>query len=181
MFFSATLVAVALAQMPRPVTAATATASTKDMYKFWCPTHETSIICQHHKLSAAMMATTDTNEKKAITEQIRALLKPKTTPTEANGMPRQPSPVGKEFQAMKMAYCASNPTGSKLLCSTAASQYKGAPNTPMQAQATEVTDGTVARKVAMAIGKLSARTTRRDRNCSLRCASRTWARRRGRS
>ena len=74
-----------------------------------------------------MSATTNVEEKKKISEKIKGLLsssKPTTAPSTTPGAPRPPSPFSKEYQEMKMAFCATNPVGGKTLCSTAASQFK---------------------------------------------------------
>jgi len=114
-----------LAQVP-PTKAAPATSTSKDMYSFWCtPARSSSILCQHHDLIAKMGAAKSDDEKKGISEKIKNLLK-SATPTPAPGMPRPPSPFSKEYAQMKMAYCATNPAGAKLMCSTAASQFKTA-------------------------------------------------------
>jgi hypothetical protein len=65
--------------------------------------------------------------KKKISDKIRALLKPATpTAPVAAGQSRPQSPLSKEYSQMKMEYCSKNPPGGKLICSTAASQYKTA-------------------------------------------------------
>lgn len=74
-----------------------------------------------------MGKTPDVEGKKKISEKIRALLKPATQPAPvAAGQPRPQSPLSKEYSQMKMEYCSKNPPGGKLICSTAASQYKTA-------------------------------------------------------
>jgi hypothetical protein len=114
-----------LAQAP-PVKAVPATSTSKDMYSFWCTAERMqSILCQHHDLIAQMSRTTVDDEKKVISEKIKGLLKT-ASPPPAPGMPRPPSPFSKEYSQMKMAYCSSNPPGAKLMCSTAASQFKTA-------------------------------------------------------
>jgi len=103
--------------------ASSATTSTKEMYGFWCTAARTgSTLCQHHELNAKMAASTDAAEKKTLSDTIRTLMKPPAST--GLGAPRTPSPFSKEYQQMKMAYCATSPAGGKTLCATAASQYK---------------------------------------------------------
>jgi len=111
------------------------------MYGFWCtPARMSSILCQHHDLIAKMGAATADDEKKAISEKIKSLLKA-ASPTPAPGAPRPPSPFSKEYSQMKMSYCSSNPPGAKLMCSTAASQFKtaGASSTKPSSASSSVT------------------------------------------
>ena len=82
-------------QAPVPTKAVPATTSTKEMYSFWCtPDRVSSTLCKHHDLVVQMGTTSDPTEKKAISEKIRAVLKPATPPTP--GAPRTPSPFSKE-------------------------------------------------------------------------------------
>lgn len=110
------------------------------MYSFWCTAErKSSTLCQHHELIGKMSASKDAAEKKTISEKIRALVKPPAPVTP--GAPRTPSPFSKEYQEMKMAYCATSPAGGKTLCSTAASQFKtaGATSTKPGAATSSVT------------------------------------------
>ena len=110
------------------------------MYGFWCtPERKSSTLCQHHELIGQMATSKDEAAKKVVGEKIRALMKPPTPPTP--GAPRTPSPFSKEYQSMKMAYCATNPAGGKTLCATAASQFKtaGATSTKPGSSSSSVT------------------------------------------
>ena len=134
------LVGLLIAQAP-PTKAVPATSISKDMYGFWCTSERmSSLLCQHHDLIAQIGKTAVDTEKKAISEKIKGLLKAASPPA-APGMPRPPSPFSKEYSQMKMAYCSSNPPGAKLMCSTAASQFKtaGASSTKPQSASSSVT------------------------------------------
>jgi len=121
------LALVALSQAP-PTRALPATMASAEMYSFWCTSaRSSSVLCQHHSLVGQMGTTTDVGEKKKISEKIKALLKSSAPPPPAStGMPKPQSPFSKEYTQMKMAFCATNPTGGKAMCSTAASQFKTA-------------------------------------------------------
>jgi len=130
-----------LVQVP-PTKGVPATSTSKDMYGYWCTTERvSSILCQHHDLIAKMGRATAEDEKKSISEKIKSLLKTAAAPPSAPGAPRSPSPFSKEYSQMKMAFCSSNPPGAKLMCSTAASQYRtgGASSTKPSSASSSVT------------------------------------------
>jgi len=131
-----------LAQAP-PTKALPATSTSKDMYDFWCTAARSqSVLCQHHSLVGQMGKTSDTEEKKKISEKIKTLLKAAAPPpSPSSGLPRPQSPFSKEYSQMKMAYCATNPAGGKTMCSTAASQFKtaGASSTKPSSATSSVT------------------------------------------
>ena len=125
-----------------PTKGVPATSTSKDMYGYWCTTERvSSILCQHHDLIAKMGRATAEDEKKSISEKIKSLLKTAAAPPSAPGAPRSPSPFSKEYSQMKMAFCSSNPPGAKLMCSTAASQYRtgGASSTKPSSASSSVT------------------------------------------
>jgi len=133
-------VGLMLAQLVPPTKAVPATSTSKEMYDFWCtPARMSSILCQHHDLIAKMGAAKADEDKKGISEKIKSLLKA-ASPAPVPGAPRPPSPFSKEYSQMKMSYCSSNPAGAKLMCSTAASQFKaGASSTKPSSASSSVT------------------------------------------
>ena len=66
----------------------------------------------------------DPAARKAISDEIKVLISSART---KSGSSR---PFTADYSEMKLAYCATNPPGSKVLCSTAASRYSGAPGGP---------------------------------------------------
>jgi len=134
-------VGLMLAQLVPPTKAVPATSTSKEMYDFWCTSARmSSILCQHHDLIAKMGAAKADEDKKGISEKIKSLLKA-ASPAPVPGAPRPPSPFSKEYSQMKMSYCSSNPAGAKLMCSTAASQFKtaGASSTKPSSASSSVT------------------------------------------
>jgi len=115
----------------QPTSAASALTSSRDMYAFWCEGERAGTpMCAHHALSLKLSKTTDLTERKAISEQIKGVFA--TAKSTTGGTPGSLNPFAKSYSEMKMAYCATNPAGAKILCSTAASRYapSSSPTTP---------------------------------------------------
>ena len=92
------------------------------MYAFYCvEARAVKPMCKHHALMSQLAAVKDATERKAISDEVKGIISSARTQSGSS------SPFAKDYAAMKMAYCATNPPGSKVLCSTAASRYSGAP------------------------------------------------------
>tara|TARA_B110001452_G_C15180802_1_gene410157 strand:- start:48 stop:1166 length:1119 start_codon:yes stop_codon:yes gene_type:complete len=106
---------------------APATASSKDMYQMWCGPQAgilpgkdpDSVLCQHHNLIGQVVAEKDITAKKELQKKLLDLRKTH----KGTGSPFDAT-LKSQYQQMKLAFCATSPKGAKILCSTAASQYK---------------------------------------------------------
>ena len=113
--------AMFLAQITGSASAASAMSSTKSMYAFWCVSERTETpLCKQHSLQAQLTPSMSSEERANVLAKIKEVSASARAASKTSA-----SPFSKDFAAMKLAYCATNPPGAKTLCSSAASRFGG--------------------------------------------------------